>query len=109
MRTRYGRVLVGAFCAILLVLAAGRTSWSQPASADGKDGKSQLDQTVEKGLVFLRDNGQATDGTFTIQAGPGLTALALTAALRNGRPVDDPMVAKGLKAMEGFVKPDGGI
>jgi squalene-hopene/tetraprenyl-beta-curcumene cyclase len=41
--------------------------------------------------------------------GPGVTALAVTSALRNGRSVDDPMVAKGLKALEAFVKPDGGI
>ena len=66
-------------------------------------------QAIERGLRFLREHGQAEDGTFSIQAGPGLTALAITAALRNGLPVDDPMVAKGLKALEGFVKPDGGI
>ena len=35
--------------------------------------------------------------------------MALTALLRNDVPVDDPMVAKGLKALEGFVKPDGGV
>jgi squalene-hopene/tetraprenyl-beta-curcumene cyclase len=86
----------------------GQTSRSQPA-ADAQAQKLPLDQAVEKGLAFLRDKGQAADGTFSIQAGPGLTALAVTAALKNGRPVDDPMVAKGLKALEGFVKPDGGI
>ena len=66
-------------------------------------------QAIERGLSYLREHGQAEDGTFSIQAGPGLTALAITAALRNGLPVDDPMVAKGLKALEGFAKPDGGI
>ncbi|QDT75795.1 hypothetical protein [Lacipirellula limnantheis] len=57
----------------------------------------------------LRTVGQAEVGTFTAQAGPGLTAMALTALLRNDVPVDDPMVAKGLKTIEGFVKPDGGV
>jgi hypothetical protein len=66
-------------------------------------------QTVEKGLEFLRTKGQAEDGSFTAQMGSGLTAMALTGALRNGVPVDDPMVAKGLAALETFVKPDGGI
>lgn len=64
---------------------------------------------IADGIEYLRTAGQAEDGTFTIQAGPGLTAMALTALLRNGVPVDDPMVAKGLKALEGFVKPDGGV
>jgi squalene-hopene/tetraprenyl-beta-curcumene cyclase len=64
---------------------------------------------VERGLRFLREQGQAEDGTFSAKAGPGLTALAITAALRNGLTVDDQMVAKGLRALEGFVKPDGGI
>ena len=68
-----------------------------------------LDEVVDKGLQYLSKHGQAADGTFSAQAGPGLTALAVTAALRNGRTIDDPMVSKGLKALEGFVKPDGGI
>ena len=64
---------------------------------------------VEAGLAFLRDKGQDDAGLFSPRVGPGVTALAVTAALRNGCPLDDAMVAKGLKALEGFVKPDGGI
>jgi squalene-hopene/tetraprenyl-beta-curcumene cyclase len=41
--------------------------------------------------------------------GSGITSLAVTAALRHGRPLDDPLVARGLKALEGFVQKDGGI
>ncbi|WP_246146336.1 prenyltransferase/squalene oxidase repeat-containing protein [Rubripirellula lacrimiformis] len=66
-------------------------------------------QVVDKGLAFLAREGQSGAGTFSDKVGPGVTALALTAAIRNGRGIDDPMVAKGLKALEGFVKPDGGI
>lgn len=66
-------------------------------------------QVVDRGLAFLSNQGQSDAGTFSDKVGPGVTALALTAAMRNGRPVDDPMVAEGLKALEGFVKPDGGI
>ena len=46
---------------------------------------------------------------FSDRVGPGVTALALTAAIRNGLDPTDAMVAKGLSALEGFVKPDGGI
>ena len=64
---------------------------------------------IADGIEYLRTTGQAEDGTFTADGGPGLTAMALAALLRNDVPVDDPMVAKGLKALEGFVKPDGGV
>ena len=66
-------------------------------------------EIVAKGLNFLADKGQAADGSFTKRAGAGITALAVTSALRNGKQPDDPLVAKGLKALESFVKPDGGI
>ena len=69
---------------------------------------TQLKETVERGLSFLRQS-QAADGTFSIKAGPGITALAITAAIRCGEPIDSPMVSKGLAALETFVKPDGGI
>jgi len=82
---------------------------SQPVTGVSRVNTSSLDTAVERGLAYLRDKGQAADGTFTLQAGPGITALAVTSALKNGRPLDDPIVAKGLKALEGFVKPDGGI
>jgi len=71
--------------------------------------EAQRKQAVERGLEFLSTHGQKEDGTFSSEAGPGITALVLTGALRNGRTVDDPMVAQGLKALEGFVHPDGGI
>lgn len=64
---------------------------------------------VAKGLDYLATNGQAENGSFTERAGAGITALAVTAALRNGKDVDDPMVTKGLEALEAFIKPDGGI
>ncbi|MEM0926409.1 MAG: prenyltransferase/squalene oxidase repeat-containing protein [Planctomycetota bacterium] len=66
-------------------------------------------QIVAKGLDYLARSGQSDRGTFSDRVGPGVTALAITSALRNGRGIDDPTVAAGLKALEGFVKPDGGI
>jgi len=67
------------------------------------------DQLVDRGLKWLEQAGQAEDGTFSAKAGSGLTALAVTSALKNGRSPADPMVAKGLSALKTFVKPDGGI
>lgn len=88
---------------ILTSLAPQRARAADPAPPP------DVKVAVERALNFLRTTGQAADGTFTAQAGPGLTALAVTAALRSGAKIDDPLVSKGLKALEGFVKPDGGI
>lgn len=66
-------------------------------------------QCVDRGLAYLANVGQSDAGLFSDKVGPGVTALVLTAALRNGRSIDDPMVAKGLQGLEKFVKPDGGI
>lgn len=41
--------------------------------------------------------------------GSGITSLAVTAALRLDRPLEDPLVARGLKAVIGYVQADGGI
>lgn len=93
--------------AAFLLVATGLCAQAQEQAASGSE--AQREAIVAKGLEFLKTKGQGEDGLFTGKVGPGVTALALTGALRNGLTVDDPMVAKGLKALEGFVKPDGGI
>jgi hypothetical protein len=85
----------------------GHAQDSKPESGLKTDSK-QLKQTIDGGLKYLRQS-QSADGTFSIKAGPGITALAITAAIRCGEPLDSPMVSKGLAALETFVKPDGGI
>lgn len=74
-----------------------------------KSSQELLDSTTAKGIEYLKKHGQAEDGTFSSAAGPGVSALVLTSMLRNGVKLDDPSLAKGLKALESFVKPDGGI
>ncbi|MEM7785628.1 MAG: prenyltransferase/squalene oxidase repeat-containing protein [Planctomycetota bacterium] len=80
-----------------------------PSIAQISSLESTRRDVIQKGLKFLSEKGQAENGSFTERAGAGITALAVTAALRNGKDVDDEMVAKGLQALESFVKPDGGI
>lgn len=100
---------------LALSLAAITPTFSVTSSlfAQEKPATNETDalrkQIVEKGLAFLAKEGQSDAGTFSDKVGPGVTALALTAAIKNGRSIDDPVVAKGLKALEGYVKPDGGI
>jgi squalene-hopene/tetraprenyl-beta-curcumene cyclase len=66
-------------------------------------------QAVDKAIQFLATKGQAADGSFTAQAGPGVTAIVVTSILSQGRSPDDPLVAKGLAYLEKFIQPDGGI
>ena len=94
---------------LLSALGMGRTVLgAQPKSRVGPDPK-QFEQTVSRGLNFLAKQGQAEDGSYSKQAGMGITALVTTAVLRSGRTVDDPLVAKSLKFLEGYVQSDGGI
>jgi squalene-hopene/tetraprenyl-beta-curcumene cyclase len=66
-------------------------------------------QAVDRAVQFLSSKGQAADGSYSSQAGPGVTAVVAAGILRHGRSADDPAVAKSLKYLEGFVQPDGGI
>lgn len=79
---------------------------SEPLPDDLRAAKKDV---VDRGLAFLRERGQAADGTFSVRAGSGITSLAVTACLRHTQSLDDPLVTRGLKALESFVKPDGGI
>src|SRR3972149_6028059 len=66
-------------------------------------------QAVDRAIQFLVSKGQAPDGSFSAEAGPGVTAVVCAGILRHGRGPDDPAVAKSLKYLAGFVQPDGGI
>ncbi|TWU17930.1 prenyltransferase/squalene oxidase repeat-containing protein [Allorhodopirellula heiligendammensis] len=99
--------------ALSLAATVPSLAWTPQISAQdvvaASKSDAQREQVVNKGLAFLAKEGQSEAGTFSDRVGPGVTALALTAAMKNGQSVDDPVVAKGLQALEGFVKPDGGI
>jgi squalene-hopene/tetraprenyl-beta-curcumene cyclase len=85
-----------------LVIAGGIVSAARAA-------EPSYDQVVANAQEFLVSKGQAEDGSFSSQIGPGITGLVTTALIRSGRTPDDPAVAKSLKYLEGFVQPDGGV
>jgi squalene-hopene/tetraprenyl-beta-curcumene cyclase len=90
------------------ILTSPRYAFSfDDATSDAR--AKAYEQAVQKGIDYLRTKGQAEDGSFSAAAGPGLTAIVATSVMANGRTVDDPLVAKSLKYLEGFVQPDGGI
>lgn len=77
-------------------------------TSNAADSKQDYENSVAKAIQFL-STSQADDGSYNAAAGPGVTALVTTAILRHGRSPQDPLVAKSLKYLEGFVQPDGGI
>ena len=98
---------------IALVAIAGVSALHSVHAADEAVGMKAdpkvLQQAIDRGIQFLLNNGQAEDGSFSKQAGVGVTALATMALLRNGRSPDDPAVAKSLKYLEQSVRGDGSI
>ena len=64
---------------------------------------------MAKAIEYCRTKGQAADGSYSAEAGPAVTAIVTAGILKNGRTPDDPLVARSLKYLEGFVRPDGGV
>jgi squalene-hopene/tetraprenyl-beta-curcumene cyclase len=60
-------------------------------------------------MGYLQNKAQSADGSYAADKGPGVTAVVTLAILRHGRTPDDPLVAKSLKYLEGFVQPDGAV
>jgi squalene-hopene/tetraprenyl-beta-curcumene cyclase len=81
----------------------------ESAQADTSPTETRRQAIVERGFQFLAKEAQSDEGLVSPRVGPGVTALVVTGAIRNGFTPSDPTVAKALKALEGFVKPDGGI
>ena len=102
--SRLARRFFVSFC---LVIASAIPVHAQTQATENLE--TVRSKAVSKGLKFLAEQGQSKSGTFSDRVGPGVTALAITAAMRSGRGVEDPLVAKGLAALKTYVKPDGGI
>ena len=64
---------------------------------------------IEKASKFLVEQGQAQDGSFSAQAGPAITALAVTALVKSGTPADAPAVKNAIAYLMKFKNADGGI
>ncbi len=95
--------LAGSVTALAVVFSIIRPSVSLAADA------ANIDAAIAKATAFLRDRGQAEDGSFSSQAGPAITALAVTALAKSGTPADAEVVRKGLGYLMKFRNADGGI
>jgi len=93
---------------VALGAVTGISAADREASPLAKDLQT-YQQAVDRAVGFLQAKGQAPDGSYAGYAGPGVTMVVTTGLLRNDRTPNDPLVAKSLKYLEGFVQPDGGI
>jgi squalene-hopene/tetraprenyl-beta-curcumene cyclase len=105
------RTSVAARCIAIIALLAGHvaaalgaTEGSQPIGPD----RAALQKSVDRAVEFL-DRAQAADGSYSSDAGPGITAIVVAALLRSGRDADDPHVSRSLAYLDGFIHEDGGI
>ena len=105
------------YYAVAIIVGLALLAISRPVFSETKD-ESQLQdaklqetyqQMVDRAVRYLGNKGQSPDGSYSSEAGPGITAIVTTAILRTGRTPQDPLAAKSLKYLEGFVQPDGGI
>src|ERR1022692_1255206 len=99
--------------ALGLCLSTGLLLSIQPAVESGQAklgaDPQEVQKVLDKAVHFLKDS-QQKDGSFTRKiAGPGITAIAVAALLRNGVSPQEPVVAKGLKFLESQTKEDGGV
>src|SRR3972149_1911477 len=92
----------------MLTAVAGRALAAAEEGQQIGPNRAAYQNAVSRGLEYLAE-AQADDGSYSSEAGPGVPAIATTALLRHGRTADDPLVAKSLKYLAGFVHDDGGI
>ena len=91
------------FAAVLLVISV------QAVAAD----RIGLDEEVAARASARASNylksSQNEDGSWSDKNEPGISGLVVYALLEAGNSPDDRSVAKGLKHLESFIQPDGGI
>ena len=102
---------IAIFPIVLLAVSCAAFMVSTPLYGEETDATAkQLHQKiVQRGIGYLRTQGQASDGSYSAGSGPGVTALITTAILRSGYTPQDPLVARSLDYLRTFVQKDGGI
>jgi squalene-hopene/tetraprenyl-beta-curcumene cyclase len=119
MQTSYRTWHLGLLTAWLSVIP--NTLWASPSHPQNfaerampADASDQVDPqrwqaVVARASDFLRLSAQAEDGSFSAEAGTGVTALVLTGLLRVGVPAEDPMITAATDYLLAHVRPSGGI
>lgn len=88
-----------------------QASPSPQGTAPAQDETVELlfQKTSKAGATFLLEKGQASDGSFSKQLSPAVTALCTSALLDHGVPQTDPKIQKALAFLKTQIRSDGGI
>ena len=78
-------------------------------TAEKKTPQEQRARAIASGVEFLLKKGRADDGSFSKQLSPAVTALCISAMVRNKYPVANENIQQSLKYLETLIQPDGGI
>lgn len=95
-------------CFLLFVVALSPSF----AFAQGDEARFQqkLNQTASKGVAYLLEKGRnVDDGSYSKNLSPAVTALCVSALVRNGVNVGNRKVQQSLLFLESLVRADGGI
>lgn len=85
-----------------------------PLSAQADDpppvDAAKFKKTVSQGVAFLMEKGQdRSDGSYSKQLSPAVTAICITALIKNGVDPQNPEIVAGFKYLEQFAQEDGGF
>ncbi len=94
----------------LLAMNSAPTLLAAEKPAENPPLDAEVERAVSRGIEFLRNRGQADDGSFSGETGAAVTALCVRAILEH-RPqaINDPVVRNALKYIESKFQGDGGI
>ncbi|MGQ9505609.1 MAG: prenyltransferase/squalene oxidase repeat-containing protein [Thermogutta sp.] len=95
-------IMLSGPCSILCGEETGETSRIGPDP-------QAYQSCVKKGIDYLVTRGQLPDGSFSPQAGVGVTAIAVSALLQHRLPLGHPAVRSGLAFLERHIQHDGGV
>ena len=85
-------------------------TFAQTATVAPESAAAVHRQTVSEGVEFLLNNGQnSDDGSFSKQLSPAVTAMCVSALVKNKVPVTHPKVQRGVEFIVAQIQPDGGI
>ena len=98
------------FCLLFVLALSPSFAIGQVDQADQAKLLEKLNQTASKGVAFLMEKGRdETDGSYSKELSPAVTALCVSALVRNGVHVSNEKVQQSLTFLESLVQPDGGI
>ena len=95
---------------ILLAMSLSVAAQDKNPEPTAAEFEAMVEQSVLRGVNFLRNRGQGDDGSFSPESGVAVTALCVRAMLEHQpQSVDAPHIKKALKYIESKVQGDGGI